>query len=47
MFGIQFSELKLSESIKGAVHFELGVRDFGDTKHDVGIRDNSKDGEIV
>jgi hypothetical protein len=46
MFGIQLKELDHSESIKGAVDTELGVRDFRNIRYGAGIRDTSKDGEI-
>jgi len=40
-------ELHHSESIKGAMGIEILVHDFSDIRFDAGIRDNSKDGEIV
>ena len=46
MFGIELKEPSHSESIKGAIDTELGVRDFRDIRYGAGIRDTSKDVEI-
>jgi len=47
MFGIWSYKLEHSESIKGAMDIEMGVRNFRDNEYGVGIRYEPKDGEIV